>query len=503
MIFNDDNKRIIELAKVMSLKLAESCSPRFIKTNFKKIISDQTTYVYEIEELKNKLWDYEKQIQFIPEIEELKSKVQDQANKIKNLENLISSLNEGKITADLQNLLIENEELKSQFNEIQNENKTLMDKIKNLEQSNYNYRNLIDSLETRISEINNKMYEEMIENQKLRKLLYNERNKVKQLEEEKKELISVKRRLENRLLMGGNLFGLSITTQPLSEISKEENSIQFQAEIKRINLELNKKVERIKTLEFEINELKEKIAHSNTADLTYENEKLKEEIEKKNAIILDFNTFRKKLAVQTKNLQNRITDLQNQLRIKTTELEENKKIINELETAVKTGIKDSTARELIAKLQNENHNLRSEIKSMDSAIRAQDKSSMGLRNQVRSLKIQLNKLYNQSKWQLSQLYRLNDILERAGIDPSQYGIDPTKFTADFKKVVQSDDETISDFSEKEKKIRQLEKYVSELENEINEINFRIMSRDVKINELEGIINDIKKQVASKGIKIKS
>ncbi len=497
------NRRFLELAKIMSVKLADSCSPRFIKNNFKQIITEESSYLSEIQELKRILSEYEKEIESYKKLENLKTKLDEKDKKINELENVIQSLKEDKISIDIKELLMENEKLKTKIYELTEENDQLKSQLDQVKHINQNYISLIDSLENRLCEASNKSYAHVVECQKLRKLLLNERNKIKTLEAEKKELISTVRRLENRLLMGGNTFGLVITSTPMEEVSREgDNAVQFKAELKRMNIELSRKNERIKNLELELRDLKEKMAHADTAELQARNEQLTEELEKKNSIILDFKTLRKKMMVQIKNLQNRITDLQNQLLSRTEELEESKKMINELETVVRTGVKDASARELIAKLQHENENLRSELRAMDSALRAQDKSYHSLQQQIKALKSQVNKLYNQSKWQLSQIHRYHDILERAGIDPADYGLDTQKLTTSFKKALQGAESTSSEISEKDNKIKQLESYITQLENEINEINFKLMSRDVKINELENIINDIKVQFANKGLKIK-
>jgi len=499
-----NNEKFLNMAKLMAIKLADSCSPRFIKSNFKQIINEHSSQVSEIKELKDKIRIYEEKLKTISENEALKNAIKEQEEKIKNLESLLEKIENKEIILENKEILIENENLRKQNDELKEKNQKYQNEVAKYKQLNKSSNQIIDSLQATVAELNNSVYREIVESQKLRKLLYNERNKIKKLEMDKKELLFSIHRLENRLLMGGNLFGLSIQTRPIEGISKDDSidSIQVQAEIKRINMELNKKVERIKTLEFEIKELKDQIAHSDKSDLQIENQKLHDELESKNSLILDLKTLRKKLVIQINNLQNRITDLQNQLRIRTDELEENKKVINELEITVKTGVKDAAARELIAKLQNANNELRSEIRAMDSAIRAQDKTNYSLQQQVRSLKNQYNTLYSQSKWQLSQLHRYNDILERAGIDPSSYGLDTEKISADFKKAIHTNEGVGNEITQIDKKTKQLEKYVQELENEINEINFRLMSRDVKINELEEIINTIKAQVADKGIKIK-
>ena len=501
------NKRFIELAKLMSIKLANSCSTRFIKSNYEDIINEQSSFHSEIELLKEKINDYEKQLASISKLKKFKDICEEQEKSIENLEKVIQSIKDENINTDLKDALIKNEEFKSQIESIiKNKNKLSSD-LEKIQHTNDKNKNEISKLNNKISELKNKTYGEIIETQKLRKLLYDKKIQIKQLEEEKKELKFATRRLENRLLMSGKLIGLSIPIRSMDDMETENgNSIQFQVEIRKMNLELGKRIERIKTLEFEIKELNNKLAQSDSADLQFLNENIKEDLEKKNAIILDFKTLRKKLIVQTKNLQNRITDLQNKLSIRTNEVEENQKVINELETAIKTGIKDSTARDIIAKLQDDNHKFRADIKAMDTAIRGQDKTNFGRQQQIKTLKNQLNKLFSQSKWQLSQLHQYHSILEEAGIDPSTYGLDTNKITADFKLATQSDDGTSSigaDISKKDKQIRQLEKYASELENEVNEIKFRLMSRDVKINELEEIINDVKDQISHKGIKIKT
>jgi chromosome segregation ATPase len=509
MAIEDGNKRFLNLFKRMSIKLAQSSTPEFIKSGLPDLLNSESEYLTKINSLKEKIQSYEKQLHDIPQVEKINHICREQENKIKNLENLIESIKDKKINLESKELLITIEDLKSKIKSLKDKNKELQDSIDGTKKVNQKYKATITTLENKISEINNKAYGEIIESKKLRTTLHNERNKIKQLEADKKELEFAIRRLENRLLMNGRLIGLSIPVRSIGDLSGDKktessDSIQFQAEIRRMSMELNKKTERIKTLEFEIKDLQEKLDQSDTRDIQLENEKLKQELEKKNSTILDFKTLRKKMTVQIRNLQNRITDLQNELKVRTDEVESNRKVINELETAVKTGIKDADARDIITKLQSDSKELRSEIKAMDSAIRAQDKTNFGMREQVKDLKNQLAKLYNQSKWQLSQLHRYHEILERAGIDPSSYGLDKSKITADFKRIVQSDDRGSgigAEISKKDKKIQQLENYVGVLEKDMEEIKFRLMSRDVKINELEDIINDIKIQVAKKGLKI--
>ncbi|MBD3227423.1 MAG: hypothetical protein GF329_04470 [Candidatus Lokiarchaeota archaeon] len=505
MAIDNGNEKFLKLTELMSRKLAQRCSKEFVNAELQEIFNDRSVFISEIESLQNQINDYEQKIENLQQLKDYKSKYKEKEKKVSELEDIIDSMTSEDVEEPLQKVLDQNKELKSKIKLLNEENKELKKKITSNTRIRKNNEEKISALEKKIAELNNKVYHELHESQNLKKTLQEEREKIKTLNAEKKELKFAIRRLENRLLMNGRLMGLSIPVRSIEELPKEgESATQFQAELQRMRLELNKKTERIKTLEFEIKDLREKLDKSDSRDLQMENEHLKEKLEKKNSAILDFKTLRKKLVIQIKNLQNRITDLQDEVKIRTDELEEANKVIEELEIAVKTGVKDSAARDMISKLQEENHELRSEIRAMDTTIRAQNKTNFGYRNQVKSLKNQLAKLYNQSKWQLSQLHRYHDILRKSGIDPSDYGLDTSKITADFKKVVRTEGSSniSNELSQKDKKIRQLEKYLSELEKDMDEIKFRVKSRDVKINELEDIIKDIKIKVAKKGIKIK-
>ncbi|MHA1266040.1 MAG: hypothetical protein ACTSRS_12480 [Candidatus Helarchaeota archaeon] len=445
-----------------------------------------TKYQLTLQELQHK----EQQIQ------QFKTQIETLQLKIRGLEDSLNAISESKSVSKL------NTELQT---ELKAKNASINELTKELDSIQSVHNALLEKVQTathfenEIVKLKNQLNGEWRKNQELRRILQQERQSIKNLEAEKEGLEYALRRLERRLLQKGTLRGLAIPIQQL-DISEDiigKADAEIQEQIRNMKLELQKRLDRIKELEIRNQGLKEKLAKSSTRDLQLEVERLKSELEARNGKIMGLESKHKKLLNQIETFQQRMGDLQNKIMLQGKELEEKDKIIKNLETAVSTGVRDEQARGVIQNLQLQNRDLRNQVRDSEKIIRSLEKNIKFLQTQLKQQKEQSYKLYTQNRDQIILIQKLQTALQQGG---SVASIDIP--IIDQKAILSDEGPSLDDeIKTRDRKIARLESYVESLKQEVEDLQFRMTSRDIKIDELTNILNEMKADLANSKIKI--
>ncbi|MHA1131235.1 MAG: hypothetical protein ACTSQQ_10565, partial [Candidatus Helarchaeota archaeon] len=450
-----------------------------------------------IQELQN-------QVLQIPKLKQTINQLQNQLSELKtknmSLENTLESLSESTSVKDLNiqfqaELEVKNQKLADLINELE--------LIKTAYQEASNKIHQLSEQTLEMNQLRNKFYGEWTKNQKLRKTLQKERDTIKTLQSEKKGLEYALRRLERRLIAKGSLRGLSIPIHHL-EISEDlsgKADAEIQEQIKTMNFELQKRLDRIKELEMRNNQLKTELAKSSDRDLHLKIQGLNAELEARQGAIMGLESTRKKLMEQIEGHQQRIADLQNKIMAQGKEIEEKNKAIRNLEVAVSSGVQDQQARDVIQNLQKQNRDLRNDVRESEKIIRSLEKNITFLQTEMKNQKNQSYKLYNQTKEQAILIHKLETALKQGGtaIQIDSAVLESAKYGARMRG--DEGPSLDSEIQERDRKIARLESYVETLKREVEDLRFRISSRDVKIDELSTILKELKADIASSKAKI--
>jgi chromosome segregation ATPase len=500
----DSNQKLLKLTKIMSNYITLLSPPKKLQSDIQQFLQDRAKYEEALTKQSLTIQDLQTQVSQIPQLKQTIDQLQTQntefKNKVAGLETTLDSLSESTSVKDLNaQLQAELEGKTQQITEITNE----LNLLRNVyEESSEKLQNL-STQAMELNKLRNKLTSEWNKNQDLRKTLQKERETIETLQAEKKGLEYALRRLERRLTAKGTLRGLSIPVHHL-EISEDVSGkadAEIQEQIKTMNLELQKRLDRIKELEFRNNQLKAQAAQSSDQDLRRQIQKLQSELESRQGAIMGLESTRKKLMEQIEGHQQRIADLQNKIMAQGKEIEEKNKSIQNLEVAVSSGVQDQQARDVIQNLQTQNRELRNELRDGEKIIRSLEKNIKFLQEEMKNQKNQSYKLYNQTKEQAVMLHKLETALKKGGrvIDIDTAALESAKYGA---RMLGDEGPSLdSEIKERDRKIARLESYVENLKQEVEDLQFRMSSRDVKIDELSAILQEMKADISSSKAKI--
>lgn len=461
---SDDLERILNLTKIMSLKIAQ-LSPEnqihaqlenlgYIKTDHEKIISE-----------------YKKQAEQISPLLQQVSKLEKELNEYR--ENFDSSAR-----STIEQIQQEKGELEEKYQNLSEELTNI--KIKSTEQNE-----IIEKLTVENQESNNKLQGQWQANQEVRKALLKERNIINQLNARIQDLKNTLRRLQRRLIRGGKLYGLYIPVEKIeeTEISSQDNKEQ----IEQMKFELSKRLDKITELEMKNRELKNQIMKSPTKDLELQIQSLQKEMGTRDGKIATFEAERKKLEEQIGILQNRITDLQVSFQDQSKGVSDREKKIADLENTMRLGIHEKSARDLVIDLQEKNKKLQEQLRQKEKDVTTLDKNSFFYKQQLDVMKSQVQTLYAKNREYLTKLQQ-GGTVSKAEIDR---GMDVLEGTTEFDK----------EMKDQAHKLKRLEGMTQNLEQEISDLRFALHSKDAKIEELNQIMSELKITLANAKIQV--
>jgi len=488
------NKIILELAERMSNYITLLSPPEKIQADLQSLSAERAKYDEIIANYNVTVQDLQQKTQ---QIKLLKAQNVELVTKLQGLEASLNSVSESQSVKDLCMQLQVNLNTETQkAHGLSNEINSLRASFEILSQKSEAFA----QMDLELAKLQNKLSGEWKKNQNLRQTLLNEREMIKTLQAEKKGLEYALRRLERRLTAKGSLRGLSIPIHHL-EVSEDlvgKADAEIQEQIRNMNLELRKRLDRIKEMEIRNKILKENLAKSSTHDLQLEMERLKSDLETKNGSIMGLESTRKKLTEQVESFQKRLGALQNKIMAQGKEIEEKNKSITELESAVSLGVHDQQARGVIQSLQKQNRDFRNQVRDSEKISRSLEKNIKYLQTQYKQQKEQAYKLYNQNHEQVVLIQKLQSALQRGG---SAVDFDLPAFGT-AKSLLSEEGPTLDDeIRERDRKITRLESYVESLKQEVEDFQFRMTSRDVKIDELNNILKEMKTDLASSKAKI--
>ncbi len=488
------NKIILELTERMSNYITLLSPPEKIQTELQNFFAERAKFDEITTKYNANIQDLQQKTQ---QIQLLRAQITELQTKLHGLETSLSSVSESQSVKDLCMQLQVNLDTQTQkAHDLSNEINSLRSSFEMLSQKSEAFA----QMDLEVAKLRNKLAGESKNCQDLRQILLNERELIKTLQSEKKGLEYALRRLERRLTAKGTLRGLSIPIHHL-EISEDlsgKADAEIQQQIRNMNLELQKRLDRIKELEIRNKTLKENLAKSSTRDLQLEVERLRSDLDARKGSIMGLESTRKKLTEQIEGLQKRLGDLQNKVMAQGKEIEEKDKSIKELESAVSLGVQDKQARNVIENLQKQNRDFRNQVRDGEKIIRSLEKNIKYLQTQYKQQKEQAYKLFNQSHDQVVMIQKLQSALQRGG---SAVDIDlPAIDTA--KSLLSEDGPSLDDeIKGRDRKMNRLESYVESLKQEVEDLQFRMTSRDVKIDELSNILREMKADLASSKAKI--
>jgi len=373
---------------------------------------------------------------------------------------------------EIQEVLIRNEKLENSseaIKELENELSHASDDIVNL-------NNLISELKIQNQGFENKIKNWVDEKRQYQTKLKKSRDMIELEKEKNSEIRRTIRRLERRLLRGGRISSIHIAVD--ESVPETDADIQF---------EMNVYKDKISNLESKIKMLQLQITKSPTRELELQIQSLQKNVGEKDGKIFQFDTERQKYETQISALQNRITDLQVNYQEQAGLLKKEVKRLKDMEVTLRTGVKDVNARDVIARIQEENKKLREEVRQYDKDMKIVDKSAYSFKQQLDQSKRQVHALYNKNRELLIQI---------------QSG-SPSK-TTHFEKGtdIMADAEDLEiEMRDKDRKMNRLESLTKSLEQELADMKYSISGRDIKIDELRNIANEMKSAMAKAGVKI--
>ena len=412
---------------------------------------------------------------------------------IKNMEIKIVQLSKDGSKKQLQQLIFDKNAFESKIARLENEIQEVLIRNETLENSNTTIKELEKELSHASDDIvnlNNLISELKIQNQGFENKITNWVNEKRQyqitlkqsremieLEKEKNaEIRRTIRRLERRLLRGGRISSIHIAVDD----SAPETDADAQFEMKVYK-------DKISNLESKIKMLQLQITKSPTRDLELQVQSLQKEVDERDGKIFQFGTERQKYESQISALQNRITDLQVNYQEQAGLLKKEVKRLKDMEVTLRTGVKDVNARDVIARIQEENKKLREEVRQFDKDMKIVDKSAYSFKQQLDQSKRQVHALYNKNRELMIQI---------------QSG-SPTKATHFEKGTdLMADAEDLEmEMRDKDRKMNRLESLTKSLEQEITDLKYSLSGRDIKIDEMRNVTNEMKSAMAKAGLKI--
>ncbi|MFX0139135.1 MAG: hypothetical protein ACFFDN_36170 [Candidatus Hodarchaeota archaeon] len=463
---NDDLEKILNLTKIMSIKIAQLSSQPQISAQLEK-------FAFINQDYENIIGEYKKQADQISPL----------LQKISKLE---KELDEYRENFDTQ--------AKSKIIQIQKEKEAIE---RDLEQISEDYievtnevtaqKEIVNKLTIENQQINNKLQGEWKATQDLRRTLQKERETINDLNSRINELKRTLRRLQRRLSRGGRLFGIHIPVERIedSEIAAKEGNNKEQ--IEQMKFELEKRIDKITELEMKNRELKNQIIKSPAKDLQLQIQAYKKDLDVKTGKIATFEAERKKLEQQIGILQNRITDLQVNFQDQSKTINDREKRIKDLEKTMRLGIHEKSARDLIVDLQESNKELQALIRQKERDIKNLDKNAFFYKQQLDVVKGQVQTLYAKNRELLTKLQQGGSI---SAADISR-GVDLLEGTTPF-------DQEMKD---QQLRLRRLESRAVNLEQEISDLRYALHSKDAKIEELNQLMSKLKAVLAKAKIEI--
>ena len=497
-----ESKRLLRLTEIMSNYLTLLSPPKKLEAELQQFFTEKAKYEETISTQNLTIQTLQNQTQNLPKLQKTIKSLQDQLTTLQyQTDGLKDTLNRLPETQSLKDLNIKLQ------GESKAKDKKLIELNEELQSIELNYSKFLKEMESfnelksELTQRKNQMAAEVNQNQELRKTIQNERQTIQTLQSEKKGLENALHRLERRLMAKGSLRGLSIPVQHLeiSEDIKGKADAEIQEQIKNMNFELQKRLDRIKELEVRTNELKERLAKSSTHELQMELQTLKSDLDARKGTIMGYESNQKKLMEQIESHQQRIVELQNKIVLQGKDIEEKNNMIKNLETAVSSGVHDQQAREVIQNLQNQNRDLRNEVRESEKIIRSLEKNTKFLQTEMKNQKDQSYKLYNQSKDQLTLIQKLQAALRQGGA--ASTGLDLKDLRSTSSVLGDEGASLDSEIKERDRKIARLESYTTSIKQEIEDLQFQITSRDVKVDELTTIIRELKENIANSKAKI--
>ncbi|MHA1377659.1 MAG: hypothetical protein ACTSRG_04655 [Candidatus Helarchaeota archaeon] len=460
---HDDLTKILNLTKIMSLKIAQLSDESKITTQLKNLENlnrDYETIICEYSEqaaapLEKKILDLEQELQ------DYRNKFDSNAKKT--IEKLINEKKELE-----KNLELASEDLIQANNKISEQNEK------------------INQLTIENQQMNNKLHGEWKCTQDIRKALQQERIMREDLKGRISELKRTLRRLNRRLSRGGRLFGIHIPVERIEEdeIEATDNNKEKFAQMK---FELQKRLDKITELEMKNRELKNQIMKSPKKDLELQIQNLNKELDSRKGKISTFESERKKLEAQISALQNRITDLQVNFQEQSKIISDRDKRIKDLENTMRLGIHEKKTRDLVVDLQEKNKKLQYELRQKETDIKNLDKNAFFYKQQLDVLKQQVSTLYAKNRELVSKI---------------QHG--GTISAADLRKDVELFDGSSSfdkEMKDQKHKLHRLEEMTKNLEQETADLRFALHSKDAKIDQLAQMMSELKIILAKAKIQV--
>ncbi|MHA1315811.1 MAG: hypothetical protein ACTSRB_18040, partial [Candidatus Helarchaeota archaeon] len=436
-----------KLLNIMEIKIAQLTGSNGLQKQISELASEK-------QQLQQKLLQYEKDATRVPRLEERIKQLEVQGQEI---------------------LFKEKQNLELKIQETSRRISALQDQIEKLKVEKQEKINL--AFQYKLKEIN------------LKKIIAKERDAILELKGKNQELKRTLRRLQRRLLRGGRLrhTQIQMDNEIIEEGIGDKTDEAVKEQIIALKEEINVREMKIQELEMKNRQLINQLAKSPARDLKLQVQNLRKEVDLREGKILQFESERKKLEQQISMLQARITDLQVNFQEQSKIINDRTRKIKDLETTLRTGIQDKSARGIIVDLQEENKGLREKVRALEKDVRILDRNAFSFKQQVDQYRAQVQALFKKNRDLLIQLQSGGGVPAAT----ASRGVD----------MLDEVSEIEMEMKDKDRKIRRMEQRVKDLEQEVEKMRFNMSSRDIKIDELNNIIDEFKQVMAKANIKI--
>ncbi|MHA1146408.1 MAG: hypothetical protein ACTSRW_16850, partial [Candidatus Helarchaeota archaeon] len=421
-----------KLLNIMEIKIAQLTGSNGLQKQISELASEK-------QQLQQKLLQYEKDATRVPRLEERIKQLEVQGQEI---------------------LFKEKQNLELKIQETSRRISALQDQIEKLKVEKQEKINL--AFQYKLKEIN------------LKKIIAKERDAILELKGKNQELKRTLRRLQRRLLRGGRLrhTQIQMDNEIIEEGIGDKTDEAVKEQIIALKEEINVREMKIQELEMKNRQLINQLAKSPARDLKLQVQNLRKEVDLREGKILQFESERKKLEQQISMLQARITDLQVNFQEQSKIINDRTRKIKDLETTLRTGIQDKSARGIIVDLQEENKGLREKVRALEKDVRILDRNAFSFKQQVDQYRAQVQALFKKNRDLLIQLQSGGGVPAAT----ASRGVD----------MLDEVSEIEMEMKDKDRKIRRMEQRVKDLEQEVEKMRFNMSSRDIKIDELNNI-----------------
>ncbi|MHA1405557.1 MAG: hypothetical protein ACTSSI_17465 [Candidatus Helarchaeota archaeon] len=352
-----------KLLNIMEIKIAQLTGSNGLQKQISELASEK-------QQLQQKLLQYEKDATRVPRLEERIKQLEVQGQEI---------------------LFKEKQNLELKIQETSRRISALQDQIEKLKVEKQEKINL--AFQYKLKEIN------------LKKIIAKERDAILELKGKNQELKRTLRRLQRRLLRGGRLrhTQIQMDNEIIEEGIGDKTDEAVKEQIIALKEEINVREMKIQELEMKNRQLINQLAKSPARDLKLQVQNLRKEVDLREGKILQFESERKKLEQQISMLQARITDLQVNFQEQSKIINDRTRKIKDLETTLRTGIQDKSARGIIVDLQEENKGLREKVRALEKDVRILDRNAFSFKQQVDQYRAQVQALFKKNRDLLIQL----------------------------------------------------------------------------------------------------